>query len=127
MHYASLLSLVAAALLMGACASNDNSSFDAQPSLPPINNDMLNPGAGSSSNDIYRLRSGDKLSIVVFGEDQLSGEFVIGDDGIVNLPSIGAVPATGQTMTDFQNDIVRRYASGYVTDPKVSVSVLNTQ
>jgi polysaccharide export outer membrane protein len=64
--------------------------------------------------------------VVVFGEDQLSGEFMVGEDGFVNLPSLGAIPAAGQTITDFQNTLVSRYTI-YVTDPKVTVSVLNSQ
>lgn len=72
------------------------------------------------------MGSGDKLSVVVFGEDQLSGEFVLGDDGYVNPPSLGAIPASGQTITEFQNTLVTRY-TGYVTDPKITVYVLNSQ
>ena len=63
----------------------------------------------------------------VFGEDRLSGEFIVGEDGSVNLPELGAVPVKGLTVTEIQNDLVTRYASGYVNDPKVSISVLNSQ
>ncbi|MGB5212331.1 MAG: polysaccharide biosynthesis/export family protein [Anderseniella sp.] len=114
------------ALLMAGCSTNDNSKFDALPT-PPANYGTSNSGSGVTDTGAYRLGSGDKLSVNVFGEDRLSGEFVVGEDGSVNLPSLGAVPATGLTVTEFQNDLVTRYASGYVDDPKVSVSVLNSQ
>jgi len=113
-------------LLLAGCSSNDNSSFEALPS-PPVNDTASNPGSGVADTGAYRLISGDKLSVNVFGEDKLSGEFAVGEDGSVNLPSLGAVPAAGLTVTEFQNNLVTRYASGYVTDPKVSVSVLNSQ
>ena len=61
----------------------------------------------------------------VFGEEDLSGEFLVGDNGRIDLPLIGAVQARGQTVTQFQNAVVARYSSGYLKDPKVSVSVLN--
>jgi polysaccharide export outer membrane protein len=61
----------------------------------------------------------------VFGEDDLSGEFLVGDDGRVDMPLIGAVQAQGQTVTEFQNAVVARYSAGYLKDPKISVSVLN--
>ena len=73
----------------------------------------------------YRLGAGDKLSVNVFGESDLSGEFLVGDDGRVDLPLIGAVQARGQTVTQFQNAVVEKYSGGYLRDPKVSVSVLN--
>ncbi len=114
-----------AGLLLVGCSSNDNSSFQSLPA-PPSNDQMSSSGSGLAEQGAYRLSSGDKLSVVVFGEDQLSGEFVVGEDGFVNLPSLGTIPAAGQTITDFQNTLVTRYAI-YVTDPKVTVSVLNSQ
>lgn len=73
----------------------------------------------------YRLGSGDKISVSVFGEADLSGEFLVGDNGRVDLPLIGAVQARGQSVTQFQNAVVKRYSGGYLKDPKISVSVLN--
>jgi len=126
MKRANFMLLTLTALLMAGCSTSDNSSYNATPT-PPANNGTSNSGSGVTDTGAYRLGSGDKISVNVFGEDQLSGEFVVGDDGSVNLPSIGAVPATGMTITEFQNDLVTRYASGYVNEPKVSVSVLNSQ
>ncbi len=79
----------------------------------------------TGNNDAYRLGAGDKMSVNVFGENDLSGEFLVGDDGRVDMPLIGAVQAQGQTVTEFQNAVVERYSAGYLKDPKVSVSVLN--
>lgn len=81
--------------------------------------------AAGGLSDAYRLGAGDKLSVNVFGENELSGEFLVGDDGRVDLPLIGAVQAQGQSVTEFQNAVVARYSAGYLKDPKVSVSVLN--
>ncbi len=81
--------------------------------------------ATTGSIDAYRLGAGDKISVNVFGEDDLSGEFLVGDDGRVDMPLIGAVQAQGQSVTEFQNAVVARYSAGYLKDPKVSVSVLN--
>jgi len=79
----------------------------------------------ATSATAYRLGSGDKVSVNVFGESELSGEFLVGDDGQVDLPLIGAVQATGQTVNEFQTAVVARYSQGYLKDPKVSISVLN--
>ena len=44
----------------------------------------------------YRLGAGDKLRVIVFGEDTLSGEFVVSASGTVELPLIGAVTPQGR-------------------------------
>lgn len=125
MKCANLILLTMTALLMAGCSNNDNTKFDALPT-PPANYGTSNSGSGLTDTGAYRLGSGDKLSVNVFGEDRLSGEFAVDEDGSVNLPELGAVPATGLTVTEFQNNLVTRYGSGYVNDPKVSVSVLNS-
>lgn len=81
-------------------------------------------GPGLSSND-YKLGSGDKIRVIVFGESNLSGEFEVGAAGTIEMPLIGAVPALGVTVGQFQNDVTTRLKNGYLKDPKVSVQVLN--
>lgn len=105
------------AALLTACtdgASLDSTSAPAgQPSL------------GAAGNGDYRLGSGDKIRVIVFGEQDLSGEFVVGDSGNVDLPLIGAVRAQGSSVPDFQERVVSQLKNGYLNDPKVSVEVLN--
>ncbi|MGB7204833.1 MAG: polysaccharide biosynthesis/export family protein [Anderseniella sp.] len=97
------------------------------PTASPATFAATQPAAPSApvSTDAYQLGAGDKVSVNVFGENELSGEFLVGDDGRVDLPLIGAVAAQGQTVSQFQDAVVQRYSSGYLKDPKVSVSVLN--
>lgn len=126
MKRANFMLLILTLLLLAGCSNNDNPKLDALPT-PPANYGTSNSGSGVTDTGAYRLGSGDKLSVNVFGEDRLSGEFIVGEDGSVNLPELGAVPVKGLTVTEIQNDLVTRYASGYVNDPKVSISVLNSQ
>jgi len=81
--------------------------------------------AAVSVNDLYRLGPGDKLRIIVFGENELSGEFFVDDSGAIDLPLIGDVAATGATIGEFENRVVARFKDGYLRDPKVSIEVLN--
>jgi protein involved in polysaccharide export with SLBB domain len=74
---------------------------------------------------IYRLGVGDKLKITVFGEENLSGQFEVGALGNISVPLIGEVPAKGQTIGDFRNQITRRLSDGYLKNPKVNVDILN--
>ena len=65
------------------------------------------------------------MRIIVFGEDNLSGEFVVNGNGNVDLPLIGGVKAQGANVREFQERVVAKYKNGYLKDPKVSVEVLN--
>lgn len=73
----------------------------------------------------YRLGSGDKLRVLVFGEQDLSGEFDVTGSGKVSLPLIGQVQATGLTLDEFEAEVGNKLKEGYLTSPKVSVEVLN--
>ncbi|MBI1260829.1 MAG: polysaccharide export protein [Rhizobiales bacterium] len=73
----------------------------------------------------YKLGSGDKLRVNVFGEDDLSGEFDVTGTGKVSLPLIGQVQAMGLTLDQFSEEVANKLRDGYLTNPKVSVEVLN--
>ncbi len=90
-------------------------------------NSPIQPSAVSHSTGIggYKLGSGDKVRVIVFGEENLSGEFVVDDAGNVSLPLIGNVPARGKSVQDLQENVAGRYRNGYLRDPKISIEVLN--
>ena len=73
----------------------------------------------------YVLGSGDQLRIIVFGEDNLSGEFVIDSRGYVSMPLIGEVEAGNKTIREFQRSIEAKLLDGYLKDPRVSAEMLN--
>lgn len=110
--------------LLSACTSNRSDDFNTQPSIQ--NNEPAAPAPAPAPQDDgqYRLMPGDKLSVNVFGEPQLSGDFPVTPDGTVNLPQVGQVPAAGRTVTDIQNELVGRY-SATVSNPQILVSVIN--
>ena len=72
----------------------------------------------------YRLGSGDKIRVITFGEQELTGEFLVSGDGKVSLPLIGEVNAMGLTVPEFQKRVEAALKDGYLKDPKVSVEVL---
>ena len=109
--------VAAAAGLLAAC-SNAAPRLDTGPTPAAAT-------VGGAAGGDYRLGSGDKVRVIVFGEQDLSGEFVVGDSGTVDMPLIGSVRARGATVPEFQNRIVAQLRDGYLNDPKVSVEVLN--
>ncbi len=101
---------VGAGFALSGCASQD----------APFEPAELTPQANE-----YRLGAGDALRVIVFGEEQLSGEFRLDAVGRVAMPLIGEVQAKNKTTRDLEKDIAKRLQAGYVKDAKVSVEVLN--
>lgn len=73
----------------------------------------------------YRLGPADKIRINVFGEEALTGEFLVGNSGKVSLPLIGEVQAQGLTIAELQEQIAVALRQGYINEPRVNAEVLN--
>lgn len=73
----------------------------------------------------YRLGSGDKVRVITFGEESLSGEFFVGGSGKVSIPLVGELPALGLTAREFQASVEEALKEGYLKEPRVSVEILN--
>ncbi len=73
----------------------------------------------------YHLGSGDKLRIIVFGEESLTGEYFVSGAGTVAFPLVGEIPARGKTLPELQDAIQAKLSEGYLRAPRVSAEVLN--
>ena len=73
----------------------------------------------------YRLGAGDKLRVIVFGEEDLSGEFLVDGTGMVSIPLVGEIPAMNLTVREFQRSLEVALKNGYLNDPRVSAEVAN--
>lgn len=81
--------------------------------------------AADQTNTAYTLGTGDKLRINVFGQPELSGEFVVDGTGAISLPLIGQVEAVGISTQELETKIATNLSSGFLLDPKVSAEVIN--
>lgn len=79
--------------------------------------------ANSILDGSYTLGSGDKIRVIVFGEEDLSGEFVVDDSGFVRLPLVGQVSASARTAKQLEDDIAAKLGVRYLKDPKVSIEI----
>lgn len=77
--------------------------------------------AAPDSPPVYRVAPGDRLSIMVFGQAELSGEAVVDGTNSVTVPLIGSVPVRGLSLREIEQGITQRLADGYVQKPVVSV------
>jgi protein involved in polysaccharide export with SLBB domain len=73
----------------------------------------------------YHLGANDKIRVITFGEESLTGEFFIGGSGKVSLPLIGEVQAAGLSASQFQKEVETALKAGDILrEPHVSVEVL---
>lgn len=73
----------------------------------------------------YHLGAGDQIRVIVFGEDNLSGEFVVDGGGAISMPLVGEIQAEGKTIREFQRSVEQALKDGYLNDPRVSAEVMN--
>ncbi len=71
---------------------------------------------------VYRLGSGDTLRLSVFGRPEVSGQFLIGPDGVVTIPLIGNLMLNDSTREEAQQRISQQLR-GYFTRPYVTLAV----
>ncbi len=79
--------------------------------------------AYAPANQPYTLDSGDKLRIVVFGQQGITGSYMVDAGGNISMPLIGSVPARGYTARQLSSMIVERLKQGYVREPHVTVEI----
>lgn len=73
----------------------------------------------------YRLDSGDHLNITVFGQEQLTGEYVIDGGGFISIPLVGQLAARGGTAHELEQSVATALRqSDVVLNPSVNVQIL---
>jgi polysaccharide export outer membrane protein len=106
-HSALPLSMLLA-LILASCAAPG----DYRPELlaaPPMNR--------------YTLAAGDRLRVIVFGQDALSNSYAVDGSGHISMPLIGPVPVYGRDTAAVEREIAERLRAGFVREPRVSVEV----
>jgi len=71
----------------------------------------------------YQLDAGDKLRVVVYGQEGLTNTYAIDAAGSITMPLIGAVPARGRTPAGLAAAITVKLRNGYIRDPSVAVEI----
>ena len=73
--------------------------------------------------EAYNLGPGDKLRIVVYGQEGLTNSYAIDAAGASTMPLIGSVPARGRTPAGFAAEITARLRNGFIREPSVAVEI----
>jgi polysaccharide export outer membrane protein len=107
--------LVAAVFALAACDSDPT----------PIARETPDGGRSGSTHDVgYKLGPNDHLRITVFGQPTLTGEYSLDGNGVLALPLIGNVPASGMTTQQLQKTIAAKLEPDYLINPSVSAEVM---
>jgi polysaccharide biosynthesis/export protein len=77
----------------------------------------------ASAHEPYTLATGDRLRVLVFGQDSLSNSYAVDSQGHISMPLIGTVGAMGQTTKSLEGQIAAKLRGGFLRDPKVSVEI----
>ena len=105
---------------VAACSQND---ADVTPLVLAAREQLLQPRPAD-----YRLGAGDKVRVIVFNEEQLSGEHTVDPGGNISIPLAGVIVARDRTGTDLAAEIGRRLRAGnFLREPNVSVQVTQTR
>jgi len=73
--------------------------------------------------ETYRLASGDRLRIIVFGQESLSNSYALDGAGRLSFPLVGLVAAGGLTTPELERALEARLRNGFLRDPKVAVEI----
>lgn len=77
------------------------------------------------SQSVYRLGHGDRIKATVYGQSELSGDYVVDGSGNISMPLIGTVSAGDATVAELEARIVDKLKPKYLKDPRVSIQVLS--
>jgi polysaccharide export outer membrane protein len=105
-HFGLLVAMLASAFVSG-CASQSET--------------IATPRA--SVETPYRLGSGDRLRVIVFGQDNLSNSYSVDGAGDISMPLIGRVRAQGLATAELERTIEARLRQGFLREPSVSAEV----
>lgn len=74
----------------------------------------------------YRLGTGDKLKVTVFGEDDASAEYEIDATGAISVRLLGRIVVKGMTVSEVERRLVDEYRSrGFFRNPRISIELIN--
>jgi polysaccharide export outer membrane protein len=79
--------------------------------------------AATVGNSAYMIGPSDVLDISVYQVPDLTKTVQVGDDGTINYPLVGDVPAAGKTARQLEREMQGKLGATYIRTPQVSVFV----
>lgn len=127
--------ILAVALLSGQ-ATAQNASQGAAPQQPlqrsaagsstaaPPQGQSPGQSATLKADENYRLGSGDRVRVTVYGQPELTGEYAVDGSGQMSYPLVGQIRAGGLTAHQLEQALIGKLSPDYLKNPSISVEVL---
>lgn len=116
--------ILAIALSLSACAGGEKPPLGGAANLQVLDMTELPPPVDAGEGDVeYRIGAYDRLTIDVFGVEDLGREVQVDGAGRIALPLAGTIQAGGSTPFELAQRISARLQERYVRDPQVSVNL----
>lgn len=85
---------------------------------------LVAPAVDNSGNYMYRIGPGDVVSIFVWGNADVSGDYSVRPDGRISMALTDAVVAAGKTTVELESELSESL-SKFLRNPKVTVTIRN--
>lgn len=105
--------LCLASVLNIGCAGN-------RPSIPAETTLIASQVDRSS----YKLATGDRIRLEVYGEPDLTAEETLDASGAINFPLLGRIPSKGLTLRELEQSVAAKLKSGYLVNPSVRANIV---
>ena len=113
------LVLAALVLLLAACGASSDLGVGG-----PISSANEQGLAAAPNTSEIRLEAGDKIHVIVYGEDKLTGDYQVSTGGYLALPFAGSVKAAGLTPPELERTLEAQFSKKALRKPKVTVEVM---
>jgi polysaccharide export outer membrane protein len=127
-----VLALISAGADSKSASSKDPGADDPNPSAPVTGQAgaTQQSGAGqanaaAATEEAYRLGPGDQLKVVVYGDNQITGQYAVDGAGAVSMPLLGEVHVGGLTLRQVEAKLAKSLDAKYLRDPSVTAEVIN--
>ncbi len=97
--------------------------LSAKPAPAPVPLPAPESGTASPTSPSYVIGPQDVIQVTVWKEPALSQSLTVRPDGMISLPLLGDIPASGMTPTLLSTDLSSRLKK-YINDPLVTVTVV---
>jgi polysaccharide export outer membrane protein len=111
--------LVALWLVLGSVSYAAAQSFETAANVPNVQGEQ----AALNIDNSYAIGPGDTLRITVFGEADLTGDYIVATNGSLAFPLFGEIAIAGLTPQQLSDAIATRLRDGYLREPRVATAV----
>jgi len=110
-------------LLLAGCATTTVET-KTTPEQPGTSVPQVQTAQEVVSPDNYVLGQGDRISIQVFDEPDLTLESTVSANGVINYSYLGDLRVSGKTPFELEQEIAIALKNGFLVNPSVNVSVV---